>query len=43
MLIAGVDSLYELQSAELPLAAGVHEHRPYRDVVVTQAAVVVEE
>lgn len=29
MLIAGVDSLHELQPAELPLAAGVYKHRPY--------------
>lgn len=43
MLIVGVDSLHELEPAELPLAARVHEHRPYRDVVVTEAAVVVEE
>jgi len=43
VLIVDVDGLHILESAQLPLAAGIDEHRPDRNVVVTQAAVVVEE
>lgn len=43
MLVVDVNGLNIFESSELPFAARIHKHRPDRNVVVTQASVIIEE